>query len=319
MLNNKKRPYDETQVPPGKRLRANLQDLLASNVVSGQRAQSMINDAAASGASGLDDLVGKVTKYSARSLRRSMLRWNQWPSLYWAQVHVKDPRSQEEGLEWLAFLLPHEYIGLLCKLGDLDCILEVAGLETLSYEHLLHCQRHAGSSLLPLGLWGDGVPCNWDRAESVDTFSLNLPGLTSSYKTLRLPITALSHKQLVSKSWGSIMEVVAWSLQHAAAGIYPSSRHDGDQWLASDTSRRGLVGQRLGVRAALVEVRGDWKFFAECFNMPYWNSSAGICWLCQCTRGEACLACFRVLVQSCSRHPRACCSRPPVEEAWVAG
>ena len=83
-----------------------------------------------------------------------MLLWNQWPSLYWAQVHAKDPRSQEEGLEWLALRLPHECIGLLRKLGDLEAMLEAAILETLSYEHRIHCQRQAGSKLLPLGLWG---------------------------------------------------------------------------------------------------------------------------------------------------------------------
>ena len=292
MLSNKKRPYDEKALPPGKRLRANIQDLMASNVLSAQRTQSMINDAAGSGASGLDDLVGPVTTNSARKLRRAMLKWNQWPSLYWAKVHVKDPKTQVEGTEWLAFQLPHEYIYLLAKLGDLEALLETTGLEPISHGNLAHCQAQAGCKLLPLGLWGDGVPCNWDRTESVDTFSLNLPGLTSGYRTLRLPITALSHKQLVAKSWDSIMEVVAWSLQYAAAGCFPKSRHDGDAWLHSDKRRKSMAGNPLGARAALVEVRGDWKFFAECFHMPAWNETAGICWFCRCTREEALLCMF---------------------------
>jgi hypothetical protein len=44
--------------------------------------------------------------------------------------------------------------------------------------------------------------------------------------------------------------------------------------------------QDLGVRAALCEVRGDWKFFKDTFRFPGWNTKAGICWRCTCTPAE---------------------------------
>ena len=32
--------------------------------------------------------------------------------------------------------------------------------------------------ILALGLWMDGVPCNWDRTDSLEVFSLNFPGIS---------------------------------------------------------------------------------------------------------------------------------------------
>ena len=43
------------------------------------------------------------------------------------------------------------------------------------------------------------------------------------------------------------------------------------------------AGADLGVAAALVEVRGDWAFFKECFSFPGWRELKGCCWRCRCT------------------------------------
>ena len=91
--------------------------------------------------------------------------------------------------------------------------------------------------MVPLGLWGDGVPCNWDRTESVEVVSLNLPGQGGQYKNLRLPVTALSRKLVTDGTWDDIMAVVAWSLQYAAIGKFPTERHNGSPWLPSDVKR----------------------------------------------------------------------------------
>ena len=52
------------------------------------------------------------------------------------------------------------------------------------------------------------------------------------------------------------------------------------------TNRENKAGQPLGFQALLCEVRGDWKFYKECFNFPGWNTFSGICWLCDCTPAE---------------------------------
>ena len=77
--------------------------------------------------------------------------------------------------------------------------------------------------MVPLGLWGDGVPGNWDRTESVEVVSLNLPGQSGKYKNLRLPFTALSHKLVTYGTFDDIMAVVAWSLQYAVLGKFPTA------------------------------------------------------------------------------------------------
>ena len=52
------------------------------------------------------------------------------------------------------------------------------------------------------------------------------------------------------------------------------------------TNRENKAGQPLGFQALLCEVRGDWKFYKECFNFPGWNTVSGICWHCDCTPAE---------------------------------
>ena len=50
------------------------------------------------------------------------------------------------------------------------------GLDDWSKAHLEQACAAAGRNLVGLGLWGDGVPVNWDGTESVEVLSLNFPG-----------------------------------------------------------------------------------------------------------------------------------------------
>ena len=291
MISKNKRAYDADRLEPQTRLRANVQDLFAGNQLTGKRTQELINDIAAAGNDALGSLRGPVSNHTARNLRRSFLKRNQWPQIYWAQIRVKSLKTDAEELQWCAFLLPHEYIETLARLGSLECLLATEGLDPLSREHLEHCQRRAQCRLVALGLWGDGVPVNWDRTESVETLSLNLPGQAGQYKPLRLPITAVSRKQISENTFDDMMTVIAWSLVKLGAGTRPTARHDDSGWLKSDC-RRARAAEKsiaLGVRAALVEVRGDWKMFGETFHFPKHNTKDGLCWLCTCTPDEVCL------------------------------
>ena len=81
--------------------------------------------------------------------------------------------------------------------------------------------------MVPIGLWGDGVPCNWDRTESVEVVSMNLPGQDGQWGPLRIPLVAISKKDVGPNTMDDLMGVIAWSLRYLAAGFWPSSRHDG--------------------------------------------------------------------------------------------
>jgi hypothetical protein len=157
-----------------------------------------------------------------------------------------------------------------------------AGMDPLTLKHLVSCEASAGSRLLALGIWGDGVPCNWDRSESAECFTMNFPGQSGEFKPLRLPLTALSRKQISEHTWFDILSVLSWSLRIAAAGVWPVARHDESAFSKADCHRAKQAGQPLGVRAALAEVRGDWKMFGEVFGFPKWNTKAGVCWRCNC-------------------------------------
>ena len=82
-------------------------------------------------------------------------------------------------------------------------------------------------------------------------------------------------------TYDDILAVVTWSLKCLAAGKYP--QHDGSEWLQSDSARRRKASSDLPLRAVLVEVRADCKFYKEVFNFPSWNQRSGICWQCTCT------------------------------------
>lgn len=58
-------------------------------------------------------------------------------------------------------------------------------------------------------------------------------------------------------------------------------RHDGSDWLASDSFRKRIEGKTIGVKGLLVEVRGDWKWMKDTFRFPQHNETAGCCWLCK--------------------------------------
>ena len=286
MLNRKKRPYNPDQLQPVDRLRANYRDLYGDNALSARRMQSLLDDTYDAGLDvGLSRPAHKRSKNNmARTTRRKFLKRCQWPKLYWARIRVKNVRTDREEWQTAAFMLPHEYLHVLHHLGNDSVVYDISGLDPRSKSHLDYCQAQAGDRLVALGLWGDGAPCNWDRSESVETFTLNLPGQGGEYKTLRLPLTAISRKQVSEHTWDDIMTVLTWSLTHAASGTWPRNRHDGTQWWKTDAWRkRKSTKVQLGVKGALVEVRGDWKFYAECFHFPKWNTKAGCCWTCGCT------------------------------------
>ena len=182
----------------------------------------------------------------------------------------------------LAINLVHELVDVIAKWADREKLLEEAGMEPRSQEHLAAVREELGvDELLALGIWIDGVPFNWDRSESLEVISLNFPGLTGEWKSLRIPIASIPKDFVATgETFDDILEIVVWSLRHLAVGVNPSARHDNQPWLPSDSARRAKAGQALRISGALVEVRGDWLMMKEVFHMPGWKEVAGCCWLC---------------------------------------
>ena len=77
------------------------------------------------------------------------------------------------------------------------------------------------------------------------------------------------------------MEVIQHSAKAAATGVRMTERHDKQPWRKEDSIRKRLAQEEPHiVRAALCEVRGDWKFYNGVFGLPMWNDSGGCCWKC---------------------------------------
>ena len=286
MLSKLSRPYNADEFPQAKSLRANLVDLFASNVVSGHRAQELFADAHAAGAANIGALSRRShKKHACRDLSRKLLKLSAWPDLYMAKIRVWNTKVAKEEESCMAFLLPHELLARIAKFSTRQVLMSTSSLDPKSLTHLQNCQARSGQALLACGLWGDGVPCNWDRTDSLELFTLNLPGLPAPWSNIRIPLCALSKKHISSKNtYDDLLGVLAWSFKHLAIGKAPSARHDGSPFGALDgTRRKTIAGKSLDIAGTLVEVRGDWKFMKECFAFPAWNENAGCCWMCTCT------------------------------------
>jgi hypothetical protein len=110
-----KRPLPKTEeLIASKRLRENLIDLYASNIVSADRAGSLLQDAQAAGAANVKDLASTGSaKNRSRNLRAKLLKRSQWPGLYYARVRLFNPQKQKVLKSWLPMFLPHELIASL--------------------------------------------------------------------------------------------------------------------------------------------------------------------------------------------------------------
>ena len=281
---------DRSNVPPAKRLRQNVVDLFLGNDISGQRAASIFRDAAAAGASHFQDLARIGSRPGAgrnqcRDILRAVVKRTAWPKLYVAPVRVWNRKRQQEETVDMPFLLPHELLHALLKRGSKATLLGQEGMCEETRAHMQRaCDELRATELLGVGLWLDGVPCNWDRTESLEVVTMSLPGLTGRLGNIRLPLTVINKVFCIKhKTLDDILSVISWSFRSLAEGIMPSCRHDGSAWQASDVRRSKLAALPVGVRGVLAEVRGDWACYKSVFRLPAHNELAGCCWRCAVT------------------------------------
>jgi hypothetical protein len=141
-------------------------------------------------------------------------------------------------------------------------------------------QEFSKDQALAVGLWIDGVPCNWDRTESVECLCINFPGLSGENGPLRLPVAVLPKRFLLKgKSFDDMLAVLAWSFTWLAQGKFPPKRHDGSSF-AKDSWRVKHSMQPLGMSGFLCELRGDWAMLKDVFRFPNWSKLTGCCFKC---------------------------------------
>ena len=289
MLSKRPKPYPD-ELPAAKRLAANVRDLYAANEISCRRTQSLINDMQDANVKHKPGPVQRNlnSKNLARRLRRAISKHNKWPPDYVARVRVLDRLTGEETWEKVAMQAPHLILEMLRQFGSADKLQEISEMDPQSLAHLSKCRNQAGCpTMTGYGLHCDGVPHSWDREESAEVFSLNLPGLAPPWKNMRIPLFSIPHSSIGPHTWDDLMEIIAWSLRCAWQGFHPEADHNGDDFTDAYFLKR--KGKRLLGRSCLVEIRGDWKMLAETFHLPRWNEKGGCCWSCTCTTKQVCM------------------------------
>ena len=283
MFSKHARPYDDSDLPPSRRFRHNAADLFLENTISGRRAATLFRDAADAGTQHVSDVASVRNKNAHRDLTRKLLRKCKWPKMYFASVRVWNRRRQQEERVEIPVLLPHEVLSSIAHRSDIGQMCSRTNLSPAALRHLQRAEQSMGEGkpILPIAVWLDGTPCNWDRSEGVETIAYSLPGVGASFRNLRLPFAVIMQKHVVTHATlDDLLDVFVWSLKHLGRGHYPARRHDDDPWHAGEAHRQRTANLPLPLRGLLVEIRGDWKCLKEVFRLPGWQEKRGCCWRC---------------------------------------
>ena len=175
MLSKRARSSSAKAQSGARRLRTQIVDHFAGNVLSGTAAQDMATAADDAGLPEFGDIHNKSDqhpeKHAARNLRRRLMKKRAWPDLYKAKIPTWSPKKRRIEEAEMSFILPHAAVAMIHEFGGE----ELSMFDTSNMDPL--CKAHFDSQrarlpqdlpILGLGLWVDGVPCNWDRSESIE-------------------------------------------------------------------------------------------------------------------------------------------------------
>ena len=172
-----KRAYESGDIPAAKRLRANFQDLYASNLLTAKRTQELLNDGAAAGATDCNTFVKQLSSNTARNMRRKFLKNNPWPDDYVFDVPCLNRKTNKIVTSKMSMILMSEVLEGMADRGDVASMYCRESMDPNTLKHVKACEAKAGCRLAAVSLWGDGAPCNWDRTESLEVFAWHLIGL----------------------------------------------------------------------------------------------------------------------------------------------
>jgi len=288
MFSRAAHPSSSSSARPEQEFQEDVEDLFSDNLVSAQRTARLLAKAAKAGVEGISKTVQRTTgKNQARSITRHKLKRTKWPDYYWFDCRLVDRKTGEEYTTSIPINLPLEVLEMLWELGVPEVLLSTENLDTDGKKHLAWMKEQLGVDVLwGWGLHGDGIPCNYDRTESVVMISLNLPGLAGRNGRMRIPLVILPDFAVGEHTFDDINTVIAWSMRHLVAGCRPCCRHDGTPWGRNDVKRQKKNNAPLNFRACMVQARADWDWMGKCFHLPFHNVKEGCCWLCRCKRNQ---------------------------------
>ena len=223
-------------------------------------------------------------KNASRTLKRFMRKNKRWGHFYWCQIPMWFPKTKSISLEWLPFLLPHEWLTdyMYQKGAKEEAMPEKGTYTSQRLAEATKAWKEPLDTMIPVGLHGDGVPIQGRMNQStLDFWTVNLPA-SEKWGSQRVPICCLETKYNGgAETCQAICQVIAWSLERLGSGIFPSCRHDGSAFLlTSDKERMQWAGKVMPAKAALIQIRSDWDWNMKWLGAPAPNQKVGCCWLC---------------------------------------
>ena len=204
--------------------------------------------------------------------------------LFWAKVPLWDDARKCQTIGDVPFCLPHEWLADVAQADPQSWAANTDELRTVLDGWMRSVKAPEGDQIVaPITMWGDSAPFH------TGTDSVNLLLWGGANKEGRYWITVLPKSAFCRcgcnghHTLDAVWHVVAWSMRCLLAGVYPSRDHAG-HWL-TDAWRVARSGQRLPVRGACVQFRGDWPWLSYCFSVNY-SGNTFPCFLCSASKTD---------------------------------
>ena len=289
------KPRSDDSIAPEVEFQDDVEDLFADNTISATRTATLLRKAQDAGIKiaskvikkALHGVGKKFQKNAARSLRKEIRKDDKWPDPYWFDARVWSRKLDKEITTKICILLPSEVLEVIWTFGVKAVLLGTQHYDKLTKDHLEWMKQQLNvTDLWGFGLHGDGVPCNYDRSESVMLSSLNLPGLTGRNGRLRIPLCILPDHCISDNTFDDVYEILAWDMRSALSGVRHECRHDMSPWHKQKDKRRSQKHGAREFRSCLVQVRSDWEWLGKCYHFPGHASHNGLCWGCKVKRNQ---------------------------------
>lgn len=177
---------------------------------------------------------------------------------------TKDPKNNGKvKLELQPVLYPHEILQYLYDTVGLRIPREdvhTYWTNARSSRQAWSLETNAGTSHIPVGLYGDGARLSTVfQTENIFGLFLNLVLFRpASVRSSRFLLWSGERSRFFkNRTLNKILRVLVWSLNHAYAGVFPSTDYKGNP---INDPRSGQPLTKTGDCFAVTELRGDWEF-----------------------------------------------------------
>lgn len=202
------------------------------------------------------------------------------------KVPVKDPKTQREGTEEVALMLPHLVFSNLsheypdnfeAMFAITDCKNFWGGMEKCKDPRLVSPitltkgKVDKPEKTVPLFVHGDG--CEFQTRDSLMTWSFGSLLSKNTSLSPHILLTAVPKSCTLKETWKPLDKWISWSFAALTKGMHP----DLDPWGKPLT--KGLLAELAGQpltkghhRGVLWSIQGDQEFYSNVLQMGHWNS-----------------------------------------------